>query len=256
MPDDSNPFEDSSKLTYLASPIHPEQLQPVWANLLTAYQSALTAVSLAPKFDLSSVITVPSFEVSKFLVELDLSRTTEPIQQLAMRGWSLPWHLSFGETEDLVNGNPADIDTFFEVYFDGGGLDGLRQDILGEKKLEKWKLLLDQCFRNYQSGDFQICIPSLIAVLEGSFDYLSFFKEGNRKEFFEEHIKAATGFQKLTWLSLYKFCGLVFMSGDPRKPTDYINRHKVMHGLDDPLGWKKVDCLRLFQALDSTRRLK
>jgi len=84
---------------------------------------------------------------------------------------------------------------------------------------------------------------------------LTFFNEGNRKRFFDGHIETATGFQKLTWISLRSFCDVIFMPGDPRKSTDYINRHKILHGLDDPSTWKKVDCLRLFQALDSTRRL-
>jgi hypothetical protein len=62
---------------------------------------------------------------------------------------------------------PDEIDAFFEAYFEDGGLEALREDILGDKKLEKWKVLLDQCFKNYNGGDFQICIPSLISVLEG-----------------------------------------------------------------------------------------
>ena len=191
------------------------------------------------------------------IAQIDLADDTEEaIEKLAMRGWSLPWHLSIGQARDLMDEDPDEIDAFFEAYFEDGGLEALREDILGDKKLGKWKVLLDQCFKNYSGGGFQICIPSLISVLEGSFDYLAFFDERRRKKFFEERIQAATSFHKLTWISLHRFCDVVFMSGDPRRATDYINRHKVMHGSDDPSGWKKVDCLRLFQALDSTRRLK
>jgi hypothetical protein len=211
------------------------------------------AAIVNPEFYKVAAYAMPDF--SK-IAQIDLAdETEEAIEKLAMRGWSLPWHLSIGQARDLMDEDPEEIDAFFEAYFENGGLEAIREDILGDKKLEKWKVLLDQCFKNYSSGDFQICIPSLISVLEGSFDYLAFFDERRRKKFFEERIQAATSFQKLTWISLGRFCDVVFMSGDPRRATVYINRHKVMHGSDDPSGWKKVDCLRLFQALDSTRRL-
>jgi len=209
---------------------------------------------MASELSKVAVYAMPDF--SK-IAHIDLTNDTEEaIEKLALRGWSLPWHLSIGNASDLMDEDPDEIDAFFEAYFEDGGLEALRKDILGDKKLEKWKVLLDQCFKNYGSGDFQICIPSLISVLEGSFDYLAFFDERRRKKFFEERIQAATSFQKLTWISLHRFCDVIFMSGDSRRATDYINRHKVMHGSDDPSRWKKVDCLRLFQALDSTRRLK
>jgi hypothetical protein len=166
-----------------------------------------------------------------------------------------PKDLSIPEMQDLVDKSPDEIDAFFEAYFEDGALGALREEILGDPKMHKWRTLLDQCFKNYGAGDFHICIPSLITVLEGSFNYLTFFNDGNRKRFFDGHIETATGFQKLTWISLRSFCDVIFMPGDPRKSTDYINRHKILHGLDDPSTWKKVDCLRLFQALDSTRRL-
>ena len=204
--------------------------------------------------DLSKVVTFAMPDFSK-LAHIDLAGETEKaIEKLAIRGWSLPWNLSLADAMALMDGDPDEIDAFFEAYFQDDGLEAVRKDILGDKKLEKWKVLLEQCFKNYDSGDFHICIPSLIAVLEGSFNYSAFFNK--REEFFEKHIQASTSFQRLTWISLYRFCEVVFMPGNPNRKTQYINRHKVMHGLDDPSGWKKVDCLRLFQALDSTRRLK
>jgi hypothetical protein len=172
-----------------------------------------------------------------------------------MRGWSLPWHLPIGNARHLMDEDGDEIDAFFEAYFEDEGLERLRKGILADKKLGKWRVLLEQCFKNYNSGDFHICIPSLIAVLEGSFDYSAFFHERRRETFFKKRIGASTGFQRLTWISLYRFCEVIFMPIDPRTATNHINRNKVMHGSDDPSRWKKVDCLGLFQALDSTRRL-
>ena len=210
-------------------------------------------------------VEFPKFEIPKFdippikLPEIDWEFTfqnlEEHLKQLAMQGWSLPWRLGIPDIRELVTKEPDEIDGFFEAYFEDGGLEKLRQDLLRGNRLDKWRLLLEQCFKNYSSGDFHICIPSLIMVLEGSFNYIAFHNESRRKEFFRKGIKAAAGFKKLTWVSLSCFCDVVFLAVDPRATTDYPNRHKIMHGLDDPSRWRKVDCLRLFQALDSTRRL-
>ena len=279
MPDDNpdNPNDSSDPIDPTLNSL-PVLEQSVWATLLTATAQIQVPMGFAigrldptifdfpkiefPRFEFPR-IELPTLDLQAFgikLPEIDFDhvfRTMEEvIQQLAMRCWSLPWHLSIPEMQDLVDRNPDEIDAFFEAYFEDGALETLRKDILGDTKLDRWKVLLDQCFKNYGNGDFHICIPSLITVLEGSFNYLAFFSEGHRKKFFDDRIEAAASFQKLTWISLRSFCNVVFRPGDPRKATDYINRHKIMHGLDDPSTWKKIDCLRLFQALDSTRRLK
>jgi hypothetical protein len=233
--------------------------QPVWTKLLTVeIQARAPELGLhASKVHFPEIV-LPSFDRKVPKIDFDhFFRTSEEaIQQLATRGWSLPWGLNLPDMQELAEKNPDEIDAFFEEYFQDGALGKLQVDILRDRKLERWNLLLTQCFKNYANGDFQICVPSLIIVLEGSFNYLSFFKVAHRKKFFDERIEAAVGFQKMTWISLRAFCEVVFMPGDPRRITDYINRHKVMHGLDDPSQWKKIDCLRLFQALDSTRRIK
>lgn len=123
----------------------------------------------------------------------------------------------------MMDEDADEIDAFFEAYFEDEGLERLRKGILADKKLGKWRVLLEP--------------------------------ERRRETFFKKRIGASTGFQRLTWISLYRFCEVIFMPIDPRRATNHINRNKVMHGSDDPSRWKKVDCLGLFQALDSTRRL-
>ncbi len=251
----------TAKAIDLSLEMLPALEESIWAKLLTG-----TAIEIPKGFgigplDLSIELPKIDLSVRDFkLPEIDFEHTyrtmEKHLQQLALRCWSLPWHLGILDLEELVTKKPEEIDAFFEEYFEDGGLATLRKDIVDDKRLSKWDLLLEQCFKNYGSGDFQICIPSLIMVLEGSFNYTSFFSEGHRKDFFRKHIEAAAGFQKLTWVSLCSFCDVVFMPGNPRRTTDYPNRHKIMHGLDDPSKWRKVDCLRLFQALDSTRRLR
>jgi len=216
---------------------------PAWRAL-----GALVAAKTAPPS--------PFSDFAKLYPELYVRNTEDLMRQLATRGWSLPWHFGLGTVDELVNGPPEEIDGFFEEYFEAEGFTILCKDIMADGNLKKWKVLLRQCIKNYRNGDFHICIPSLIMVLEGSFDYDAFFSEEKRRTFFKQRIQTTSDFQKLTWISLSAFCDVIFVPTNPRRKTNYINRHRVMHGLDDPSTWKKVDCLRLFQALDSTRRLK
>jgi hypothetical protein len=83
----------------------------VWAKLIA--DTSLLAFK-SPK------TVIPKFEFSKF-PEIDWEatfRTMEgSLQQLAMRGWSLPWHLGIRDVEDLANESPDEIDSFFETCF-------------------------------------------------------------------------------------------------------------------------------------------
>ena len=124
----------------------------VWAKLIA---------DTFPVFQVPQVV-IPKFEFPK-LPEIDWEATFRDmegnLQQLAMRGWSLPWHLGIPDVEELANQSPDEINSFFETYFEDGGLATLREEILGDKNLAKWKILLEQCFKNYESGDFQNLYP-------------------------------------------------------------------------------------------------
>lgn len=56
---------------------------------------------------------------------------------------------------------------------------------------------------------------------------------------------------RLAWVSVQAFLDVVFLHHpfSASKPP-LINRHWICHGRDVP-EWGKVDCLRLFQALDT-----
>ena len=200
-----------------------------------------------PEFKLPEMLQFPEIDTGPYLRNL-----TEAIEKLASNFWSIPWHLDLSQTQELANLTPEEIDQYLEEFFDGGAFTDLRKDVMGDASLDRWKTLLSQCFRNFETGEFHICIPSLILVLEGSFNYEAFFKEKRRKEFFRQKIKSASEFDKVTWISLNRFCDVLFApTGKGR-----INRNRILHGRDQPSNWKRVDCLRLFQALDSTRRIK
>jgi hypothetical protein len=250
----------------------PSMVASVWQKLLFGVEVRMPEGFAIGPLDLLSAdllrqtsITFPKFEIPKMdlpsfeLPDIDFDdfhrRVIESVKKLATHFWSLPWHMSLPELQELVQMGPNNIDDYFADYFEGEPFGRLRDDVLGDEKLKRWQQLLNQCFSNYDRDEFQICIPSLLVILEGSFNYSSFFNEKLRKKFFEERISIAAGFDKVIWVSLHSFCEVLFLADDPRKHFAHINRHKILHGFDDPSNWKKVDCLRLFQALDSTRRL-
>jgi hypothetical protein len=184
-----------------------------------------------PKLDFSK-LEFPRVDVQ--LPDIDFDdlhrRLIQSVKKLATHFWSLPWHMTPRELQELVQMEPNDIDEYFAEYFEGEAFVRLRDDVLADANLKRWKTLISQCFSNYERDDFHICIPSLIVVLERSFNYSSFFSEKLRKKFFEERITRAAGFDQVFWVSLHTFCEVLFLADDPRKNFDHINRHKILHG--------------------------
>jgi hypothetical protein len=57
--------------------------------------------------------------------------------------------------------------------------------------------------------------------------------------------------QRLGWASILGFLSSVFgYHSFATLAFDRLNRHWVLHGRDEPR-WTRLDCLRLFQALDT-----
>ena len=61
------------------------------------------------------------------------------------------------------------VDELFIQYYieadDSIGFKILKHELLSSPHLGFWKPLLEQCFRAFESGDYSICVPSLILIL-------------------------------------------------------------------------------------------
>jgi hypothetical protein len=129
----------------------------------------------------------------------------------------------------------------------------LLKELPSRTVLQPWKPLVMQCIRCYRRKQYLIVVPSLLIILEGVL-----VTAANQQHAFPKMIrlagqqadKADTGTLRLGWISIQGFLAEVFGKApfDAKRPLR-INRHWVLHGRDKPQ-WKRVDCLRLFQALD------
>ena len=176
-------------------------------------------------------------------------------RKLANFGWTIPPAMSPREFFDLSTSSDwATVDARFITFY-------RRCDIapsfgVGSPRLARWHPLLEQCLENYRTGNYLICVPALITVLEGAIAFpegVAFIRGKERKAFFERKI-ADCGSDLLgraLWESVDIFVSHLFERapfGDIRPPR--LNRHWILHGRDAP-DWGQADALRLFHALST-----
>lgn len=179
----------------------------------------------------------------------------------AKNGWTLPPHTTMRESFEMMNNkNKEEIDREFEEHYSITENYEVMKRKLSSKVFEgKWKELLDQCFDNYERGYFKIAIPSLFLILEGVvFDIVK--DQSWKKALVEigQQIKPES-IKRPVFISVKEFIFNAYSYGNFEKATErpsLINRSWVLHGRDNINEWKKVDSLRLFNALYSLAFLK
>lgn len=120
-----------------------------------------------------------------------------------------------------------------------------------------WKPLVEQTFREYERGDFAICVPAMLCVLEGSITAtwsVPFQNQKNRRRFFSRKIAAERKGSVIyyLWKSVAAFIDTIFETGvSDSHVHPVLKRNLILHGKSDPAKWDQADCLRLFQAIDS-----
>jgi len=188
---------------------------------------------------------------------------------LAAIGWILPSEMSFRdlasfvlEDADLTVGR---VDEFFIDYYDSdGGCEFLEMKtrLISSPQLSFWRPLLQQCLSAFERGDYAICVPSLLTMVEGIVEAqwpVTVRKAKERTKFFDNKIQIG-GSQtpdaceswvlQSHWRSIKAFVENVFEgSVHPRQDYPIPKRNLILHGKSDPAQWDRADCLRLFQAI-------
>lgn len=177
-------------------------------------------------------------------------------ERLARSGWTLPISLTIPDMIELLRVPDDAIDDAFIAAYEGeDGFSWLKREINVAGRLKVWQPLLEQCFDNYERGNYAICIPALLSVLEGAIakpDGLLFVKPEERVAYFKAKIEAVDGesLDRATWNSMNIFFALLYEKSDFRAaPPPKLNRHWILHGRDLPSSWCRADALRLFHAL-------
>lgn len=202
----------------------------------------------------------PVFQHTADLMGDLMSETKAGAERLAKAGWTLPVHMTAGEMLELLEETDNDkIDEdFMAFYHDGEALPLLKRALLGAARLRDWQPLLEQCFGNYEKGDYLICIPALLTVLEGGLalpEGASFVGVNERIAYFRDKIAASTpdSLHQVMWESINTFTAALYEKSDFGAGTrpSRLNRHWILHGRDLPSSWRQADALRLFHALST-----
>jgi len=194
----------------------------------------------------------------------------ESAEKLGEKGWTTP--LSMTPREVVEFSKIQDIDTAMEEYFSYDNecaYTRMKRDVLDHKLVGSWKGLLEQCFNSYENGNYLVAIPNLFIIVEGiarmlisqKFEKHKIGRRTSLKNQYEtvredvsQEDETKDRVYLVAYVSVLGFLNQVFQQGNfDRNPTRFpiINRDWVLHGKDTPSNWKKVDALRLFNAIYS-----
>jgi uncharacterized protein YeeX (DUF496 family) len=189
---------------------------------------------------------------------------------LATIGWILPEEMSFRELAHLVlechDLTIQRVDDFFIDYYDRDGrveFLNLKARLTSSSQLSNWRPLVEQTVSAFERGDYAICVPSLLLMIEGVIRVLwrvEVRKARDCAKFFERKIQI-TGPKtpddceawvlQSRWRSIRAFVENVFGEASDREQYPMPKRHLILHGKSDPAQWDRADCLRLFQAIST-----
>ncbi|PGW22242.1 hypothetical protein [Bacillus cereus] len=191
----------------------------------------------------------------------------EAAESLARKGWTIPMNMDIEEIFELSQiEDKAVIDSSFQTFYSKEKeFQFIKTNILEYELINGWKELLEQCFENYEKGNYLIVIPNLFIIIENisniliSPRYQKYLNHNKRTSLRTKYKKVQQDIDSnsvyiIFYVSVAEFLSEAFAFGDfDNNPIrlPMINRDWVLHGRDDPKNWKQVDALRLFNALQT-----
>jgi hypothetical protein len=139
----------------------------------------------------------------------------------------------------------------------------MERDLLADPLLARFDTVLQQCFESFRNGQYAICIPTLMNVLEGaaseldpphinSTDLRKMLKKGGSvaKRAEQDMMTAAI------WLSLATFINDLYepWTALAKKPAPALSRHLTQHGRKEPPN-QKVEVIRLLHTIETALSL-
>ena len=187
-------------------------------------------------------------------------------EHVAKLGWTLDPNIPFPDALHLSGlTSRADADAYVLSLYEEGDpkLEHTERDLRGERMLAPFDTTLQQCFESFRLGQYAICIPSLMNVLEGvtsqldpphitSTDLRKMLKKGGdvAKRAEQDMLTAAI------WLSLTTFINDLYEPWTPlaTKPAPALSRHLTQHGRKEPPN-EKIEVIRLLNAISTALSL-
>ncbi|MFA1509998.1 hypothetical protein ACDN41_12280 [Priestia aryabhattai] len=226
----------------------------------TEFKKALEIVLINPndyKIDYSKYLSRPLFKYAE--VEEEPTKETPNeiyIKEAAKRGWTptestniYEYAKAFEKYRSLKN-----YDKFFMKLYDCENTEAYQEEkkFILDNITSGYKILIEQCFENYENGHYHITIPPLISLVDFHVATLMESKEWGCKLFNQWESKLEQNkdhymypFEYETYTHIRKN---IF---GQEKRGRYSNRNKIMHGKDNPKYWKESYALKLFINISS-----
>jgi hypothetical protein len=187
-------------------------------------------------------------------------------EHVAKLGWTLDPNIPFPDALHLSSlTSRADADAYVLNLYEEGDpkLERTERDLRGEHLLAPFDTILQQCFESFSLGQYAICIPNLMNVLEGvasqldpphitSTDLRKMLKKGGSvaKRAEQDMLTAAI------WLSLMTFVNDLYEPWThlTTKSAPSLSRHLTQHGRKEPPN-EKIEVIRLLNAISTALSL-
>ncbi|MDC2866500.1 hypothetical protein [Bacillus sp. BP-3] len=205
---------------------------------------------------------VPLRDIDLKEVERSWKKSAE---KLGKKGWTIPMNMTPGEVIGLSQIEDQDeLDSvLYDFYSNEKEYQHIKRIVLEHELVNDWKELLEQCFENYETGNYLITIPNLFIIIENiahiliSPRYQKYINPNKRTSLRAKYKKVQQEIKTdrtyiIFYVSVAEFLNKIFVFGDfdnNLTRLSIINRDWVLHGRDYPSNWRKVDALRLFSAL-------
>jgi hypothetical protein len=183
----------------------------------------------------------------------------ENARDLGASGWTIPTSWSTEMVLDVLGSveEVGDYDDIFEEYYSmegGNNLRDLTKRLQHRASLQDWRPLLVECIECFYREQYQVIVPALLVVYEGSLIQAASSLAPNtkvKKAVSSRRKSSRAGLERLLWASVEGFTLSVYenVHFSEHRPR-LTNRHWVQHGRDRA-GWQRIDSLRLLHAIDS-----
>lgn len=200
-----------------------------------------------------------SDDPEEILTQVVVKANEKELKKASKFGWVMPLALPYPIYKAFISDDSKtkkDFDEYFTNFYDNDFENNLKKSLLGNIGFvdNSLKELISQAITCYEQELFQICIPALFSVLEGSLVELS--NRGDRKNIrYRSGLNASIDQDKLgviviPLISISWFLDYAFSKSDfEQNGFEELNRHWAQHGrYSDSLD--KSSALKLFSAVD------
>lgn len=222
--------------------------------------------SLAAHLNQYSTLKIPNITFPKIeMPQIDYERIENITNDNSKYGWTLTGEMSSGDylNDDLIGVSPKEKDQYFYNYYSNNNWEhfrNMKNEVL-ENIEPRWLDLIQECFDSFEEDKYRIVIPTLFTIIEGEMAFVFQSHQGSNAVIKMMETQADGEESKMKRISLYsvvhsmkdQLFGSLSFANDR---NDLINRHRILHGRDEPKHWQKVDTLRLLNVVSSLQFIK